>query len=112
MPSLGSLVPPSAKLSVLRGLGGGGDGRENNLGFRVKRRRFVVETVNGDEPLGPEVEKRKMDKKVEEKQVEQRVEEKLVERETKVRFAGEKEATPTRKSVSTIMHKQPELYEF
>lgn len=112
---MGSLVPPSAKLSVLRGLGGGGDGRENNLGFRVKRRRFVVETVNGDEPMGPETEKRKVEKKVEEKKVEQKVEKRLVERETKVRFAGEKEpgqTEPARKSVSSIMHKQPELYEF
>lgn len=109
-------MPPSAKLSVLRGLGGGGEGRENNLGFRVKRRRFVVETVNADEPLGPEGEKKKVEQKVEEKKVEQRVEEKLVERETKVRFAGEKEEgrkePPSRRSVSSIMHKQPELYEF
>lgn len=112
LPSLGSLVPPSAKLSVLRGLGGGGDGRENNLGFRVKRRRFVVETVNGDEPLGPEPEKRKpvVEEKVEEKKVAEQP------RETKVRFEGEKGpagAPPAqRKSVSSIMHKQPELYEF
>ncbi|ORY78831.1 Elongator complex protein 4 [Leucosporidium creatinivorum] len=114
LPSLGSLVPPSAKLSVLRGLGGGGEGRENNLGFRVKRRRFVVETVNADEPVGPEVEKKKVEKKVEEKKVEQKVQEKMGERETKVRFAGEKEAPKEqpRRSVSSIMHKQPELYEF
>jgi len=51
LPSLSGLVPPSAKLSVMRGLGGGGEGRENNLGFRIKRRRFVVETVV-DEPAG------------------------------------------------------------
>jgi elongator complex protein 4 len=100
-------------------LGGGGEGRENNLGFRVKRRRFVVETVNADEPVGPEVEKKKVEKKVEEKKVEEKkvelkVKEQIVERETKVRFAGEKEAPKEqpRRSVSSIMHKQPELYEF
>ncbi|GAA5919467.1 hypothetical protein JCM1841_002410 [Sporobolomyces salmonicolor] len=64
LPSLGTLTAPSAKLSVLRGLGGGGEGRENLLGFRVKRRRFVVEVVS-DGPVGgggeggPEEEERK-----------------------------------------------------
>lgn len=84
------------------------------MGFRVKRRRFVVETVNADEPMGPEVEKKKVEKKVEEKKVEQKVKEQIVERETTVRFAGEKEAPKEqpRRSVSSIMHKQPELYEF
>ncbi|GAA5872111.1 hypothetical protein JCM1840_006321 [Sporobolomyces johnsonii] len=51
LPALGTLTAPSAKLSVLRGLGGGGEGRENLLGFRVKRRRFVVEVVS-DDPVG------------------------------------------------------------
>ncbi|POY73706.1 hypothetical protein BMF94_3243 [Rhodotorula taiwanensis] len=48
----GSLVPPGSKLSVLRGLGGGGEGRENLIGFRVKRRRFVVEIVSDDPVAG------------------------------------------------------------
>lgn len=81
---------------------------ENNVGFRVKRRRFVIETVNGDGPVGGnEV------KKVEEKVVEKKVEE-PPRASTKVRFAGEEEKAPkTRnKSVSATIHKQPELYEF
>ncbi|KZT55506.1 hypothetical protein CALCODRAFT_455395 [Calocera cornea HHB12733] len=55
LPSLNSLVPPSDKLSTLRGLGqvGKGDGHthgggENNLSFRCKRRHFVIETLNLD----------------------------------------------------------------
>ncbi|GAA5829897.1 hypothetical protein JCM11251_007925 [Rhodosporidiobolus azoricus] len=51
----GSLVPPGARQSVLRGLGGGGEGRDNLVGFRVKRRRFVVEVVS-DDPVGGEDE--------------------------------------------------------
>ncbi|TNY18250.1 Elongator complex protein 4 [Rhodotorula diobovata] len=47
----GTLVPPGSKLSVLRGLGGGSDARDNLVGFRVKRRRFVVEVVT-DDPVG------------------------------------------------------------
>ncbi|KZO96013.1 hypothetical protein CALVIDRAFT_598707 [Calocera viscosa TUFC12733] len=55
LPSLNSLVPPSDKLSTLRGLGQAakGDGHhrgggENNLAFRCKRRHFVIETLNLD----------------------------------------------------------------
>ncbi|GAA5987407.1 hypothetical protein JCM11641_002279 [Rhodosporidiobolus odoratus] len=44
----GGLIPPGSKLSVLRGLGGGGQGRDNLIGFRVKRRRFVVEVLSED----------------------------------------------------------------
>ncbi|KIO25227.1 hypothetical protein M407DRAFT_210937 [Tulasnella calospora MUT 4182] len=51
-PSVRSLVPPSHKLSVLRGLSspsshteGGG---ENNLGFKCTRKRFVIETLHLD----------------------------------------------------------------
>ncbi|GAA5845319.1 hypothetical protein JCM5353_006462 [Sporobolomyces roseus] len=64
LPTPSSLLPPSAKLSLLRNLGGGGEGRENLLGFRVKRRRFVVEVV-GDEPeLGEEeVEKKQRERR-------------------------------------------------
>ncbi|GAA5837571.1 hypothetical protein JCM3766R1_006849 [Sporobolomyces carnicolor] len=59
LPSPSSLVPPSTKLSLLRNLGGGGQGRENLLGFRVKRRRFVVEVVSEEPELGEdEVEKK------------------------------------------------------
>ncbi|GAA5986555.1 hypothetical protein JCM10908_003797 [Rhodotorula pacifica] len=64
----GSLVPPGSKLSVLRGLGGGGEGRENLIGFRVKRRRFVVEVVS-DDPVagaGEDEQKEKRRKRVEE----------------------------------------------
>lgn len=82
---------------------------ENNVGFRVKRRRFVIETVNGDGPVGGNE-----GKKVEEKVVEKKVEE-PVRASTKVRFAGEEEKVvpkPKNKSVSATIHKQPELYEF
>lgn len=66
----GSLVPPGSKLSVLRGLGGGGEGRENLIGFRVKRRRFVVEVVS-DDPVaggtgGEDEQREKRRKRVEE----------------------------------------------
>ncbi|GJN89572.1 hypothetical protein Rhopal_002559-T1 [Rhodotorula paludigena] len=64
----GSLVPPGSKLSVLRGLGGGGEGRDNLVGFRVKRRRFVVEVVS-DDPVagtGEDEEREKRRKRVEE----------------------------------------------
>ncbi|GAA5994440.1 Elongator subunit ELP4 [Rhodotorula paludigena] len=64
----GSLVPPGSKLSVLRGLGDGGEGRDNLVGFRVKRRRFVVEVVS-DDPVagtGEDEEREKRRKRVEE----------------------------------------------
>ncbi|KAK4057822.1 Elongator subunit elp4 [Microbotryomycetes sp. JL221] len=133
LPSLNSLVPPSAKLSVLRGLGGGGEGRENNLGFRVKRRRFVIETVNADDPIGPEERKPapKVVSETDKTKPEVRPEQEggkpsvVVTRDTKVRFGGEQvlrqpvsvgqqanvraDKPP---SVSAMLHKQPELYEF
>ena len=40
LPSVGTLVPPSARLSVVRSGG--------QLGFRLKRRRFVVEALQED----------------------------------------------------------------
>ena len=52
----GTLVPPGSKLSVLRALGGGSDARDNLVGFRVKRRRFVVEVVT-DDPVGGDAER-------------------------------------------------------
>ncbi|GAA5893129.1 hypothetical protein JCM8208_004353 [Rhodotorula glutinis] len=52
----GGLVAPGSKLSVLRALGGGSDARDNLVGFRVKRRRFVVEVVT-DDPVGGEMDK-------------------------------------------------------
>lgn len=82
----------------------------------MKRRRFVIETVNGDEPVGPAEEKRKVVAAANE--VEKKKAEEVKPRATPpvVRFAGEKEdkvkPVPKRASVSTIMHKQPELYEF
>ena len=42
VPSFGNLVPPSSRSSVLRGAGG----LDDNLAFRLKRRRFVIETLN------------------------------------------------------------------
>jgi len=49
LPTMHHLLPPSFKHSSLLGLAGtagaGGAG-ENNLGFRLKRKRFVVETVH------------------------------------------------------------------
>ncbi|GAA5927558.1 Elongator subunit ELP4 [Sporobolomyces koalae] len=64
LPSPSSLVPPSTKLSLLRNLGGGGQGRENLLGFRVKRKRFVVEVVSEEPGLGDEeAEKKARDRK-------------------------------------------------
>lgn len=42
LPSLNSLIAPSYRKSELLGLQAG----ENNLGFRLKRKRFVVETVH------------------------------------------------------------------
>ncbi|BGP07339.1 Elongator subunit elp4 [Rhodotorula toruloides] len=59
----GSLVPPGSKLSVLRGLGGGGEGRENLVGFRVKRRRFVVEVVSDDPVAGEGEEERERERR-------------------------------------------------
>jgi elongator complex protein 4 len=43
LPALTALVPPSARLSVLRGTSG-----KEDLAFRLKRRRFVVETLHLD----------------------------------------------------------------
>lgn len=57
LPTTSSMVPPSTKLSVLRGLAtqkggaggaGGAGGMENNLAFRVKRRKFAIETLHLD----------------------------------------------------------------
>lgn len=146
LPSLGSLTPSSAKLSVLRGLGGGGEGREANLGFRVKRRRFIVETLAGEDVVGGPPQSSDQGggaggnsgtstissgaqatpaTKDAAPSVSAGVAvSAALPRESKVRFAGE-ERTPRpkaqaqaqaqageRRSVSQIMHKQPELYEF
>lgn len=54
LPVMGSLLPASTKLSVLRGLApgasasAGAGGMDNNLAFRLKRRRFVIETMHLD----------------------------------------------------------------
>ncbi|GBC09463.1 hypothetical protein RclHR1_08890008 [Rhizophagus clarus] len=40
LPTLNSLVPPSTKLSVLSGGGG------NNLGFKLRRKKFTIETFH------------------------------------------------------------------
>lgn len=51
-PSPHTLLPPSHKLSVLRGLASSsnqvGGGGENNLAFRCTRKRFIVETLHLD----------------------------------------------------------------
>lgn len=49
LPTTHHLLPPSYKHSALLGLagsGGTGGAGENNLGFRLKRKRLVVETVH------------------------------------------------------------------
>ncbi|GAA6004843.1 hypothetical protein JCM11491_002252 [Sporobolomyces phaffii] len=63
LPSVSALVPPSTKLSLLRNLGGGGHGRENLVGFRVKRRRFVVEVVSEEPALGDDDAERERERK-------------------------------------------------
>lgn len=50
-PTTHHLLPPTLKNSSLLGIssnneGGGGGAGENNLGFRLKRKRFVIETVH------------------------------------------------------------------
>ncbi|SGY78956.1 BQ5605_C008g05000 [Microbotryum silenes-dioicae] len=99
LPTVGALVPSSMKLSVLRGLGGGGEG--NDLGFRIKRRRFIVETVGADEPVsfGPApttpVVAAVSPEAVEDKGA------------TKSKTKSYKQV-----SVSRLIHEKPELYEF
>lgn len=54
LPTPNSLVPASVKMSVLRGLApgsassAGAGGMENNLAFRLKRKRLVIETLHLD----------------------------------------------------------------
>lgn len=60
-PAIGTLVNPSLRASVLRGMGaghapvgssaqaeGGAGGGENNLAFKLKRKRLVIETLHLD----------------------------------------------------------------
>jgi len=58
-PSVGTLTNPSIRSSVLRGMGvgaggktgsgeGGAGGGENNLAFKVRRKRLVIETLHLD----------------------------------------------------------------
>uniref|UniRef100_V5EWH5 Elongator complex protein 4 n=1 Tax=Kalmanozyma brasiliensis (strain GHG001) TaxID=1365824 RepID=V5EWH5_KALBG len=55
-PSVGTLTNPSIRSSVLRGMGGapaggregGAGGGENNLAFKVRRKRVVIETLHLD----------------------------------------------------------------
>ncbi|KAM0746555.1 PAXNEB-domain-containing protein [Meredithblackwellia eburnea MCA 4105] len=120
LPSLGGLVPPSVKLSVLRGLGGS-EGMDNNLGFRVKRRRFVVETVNGDGPAGGDAppaprKEEQLDPAQQSPAATTRV---SSLKTTTVQCAGEGETekgfgqgSRTRTTVSRIIHTNPELLDF
>ncbi|CAG8802435.1 14713_t:CDS:2, partial [Dentiscutata erythropus] len=41
LPSINSLIPPSIKLSILAG-----NGTENNLGFKLRRKKFSIETFH------------------------------------------------------------------
>lgn len=120
LPSLGSLVPPSAKLSVLRGLGGGGNGESGggglDLGFRIKRRRFIIEPLRDDSGIEGVVPVKPVAKKVI-TPANKTNEGEIIERSSKVRFAGEEESSlPTTQSkpvsISALLHKTPELYEF
>ncbi|KAL8290030.1 hypothetical protein RQP46_002969 [Phenoliferia psychrophenolica] len=129
LPSLGSLVPPSVKLSVLRGLGGA-DGMDNNLGFRVKRRRFIIETVNGDGPVGGDEPKKPKNPAVEDRKKELSSSDltgqlrPVKAKEPLVRFEGDKDdvgtgaaaaaraKTGARASASKVIHANPELFEF
>lgn len=81
-----------------------------DLGFRIKRRRFIIEPLRDDSGIGAEPVKPVVPVKEKEEEVVE-----VVERNTTVRFAGE-ELGPTTKrkppSVSTLLHKSPELYEF
>lgn len=126
LPSLRSLVPPSVKLSVLRGLGGA-DGMDNNLGFRVKRRRFIIETVNGDGPVGGD-EPKKPNPAVEDAKKKGLAESEVTghlrpakAKEPAVRFAGETDdggrgaaraKATAHASASKVIHANPELFEF
>lgn len=89
LPSTGSLVAPAAKLSVLRGAEG-----RNDLGFRVKRKRFIIEMVE----VGVEEEEKKENKKV--------VVPQKAEDEVKDKVVKKKE------SVAKKLHERPELFDF
>ncbi|RHZ75729.1 hypothetical protein Glove_209g82 [Diversispora epigaea] len=41
LPTINSLIPPSIKLSILAG-----NGAENNLGFKLRRKKFSIETFH------------------------------------------------------------------
>jgi elongator complex protein 4 len=125
-------VPPSAKLSVLRGLAPGSEstsagagGMDNNLAFRLKRRRFVVETLHlGVDSEGTMTQKPKPKRRTERVSREEELgipadgreaspEVSVVGgggevRQTKVRFGGDV-AQPKRVE---IRRDKPELYEF
>jgi len=105
LPALETLVPPSTRLSVLRGLSaassassnvGGGTG--SNLAFRLKRKRLVIETLHLDIEGG--VSERQIPNQVE--KISHDHDDEPV-RPSKVRFAP---AEPIIKS------DRPELYEF
>ena len=58
LPTLNSLIPSSTKLSVLSGGGG------NNLGFKLRRKKFTIETFHlppeggiNERRVGPETNK-------------------------------------------------------
>ncbi|SCV70750.1 BQ2448_3512 [Microbotryum intermedium] len=89
LPTVGALVPSSMKLSVLRGLGGDEEG--NDLGFRIKRRRLIIEILRADEPVsfGPATTDAVEDK-----------------------GAAEARSKTGKVSVSRLIHEKPELYEF
>lgn len=125
LPSIGSLVPPSAKLSVLRGLGGGGPGESGggglDLGFRIKRRRFIIEPLRDDSGLEGAVPTAQPAPAVVVAPSPLILPESHEVGTSRVRFAGESEATQSNSrikkksgppSISALLHKSPELYEF
>ena len=99
---------------------------DNNLGFRVKRRRFIIETVNGDGPVGGDEPKKPRNPAVEEAKAKAPTVEHTGQlRPVKttdpvVRFAGEKDVAgkgpranaTIHSSVSKVIHANPEMYEF
>lgn len=103
---------------------------DNNLGFRVKRRRFIIETVNGDGPVGGDEPKKPKNPAVEERKKELSKEELTGQlrpvskpKEPSVRFEGDKDdaggvaaaaraKASAKPSASKVIHANPELFEF
>ena len=144
-PSTHAVIPPTLKHSALLGLapgeGAGGGAGENNLGFRLKRRKFVIETVHlgveggvGERQTGPVAEQLSLTAPRPEKAVESMSADVVVpdtvasakpRRPARVRFReqvgiDEPEASAgggaavlsSEKPRVRFQHEQPELYDF